>query len=70
MKDTDICKLLNLSNSTIYYWKKAPADDWRAIVYNYFALKAVEELTPEIDRIKKILHTRAHVEDKNTQKEG
>lgn len=70
MRDLEISKLLNISNRTLSDWKHAPSDNWRAIVYNYFALKTVEEIEPEIDRIKKILHTRAHVEDKNTQKEG
>ena len=70
MKDTELCKLLNIANSNLTVWKKAHADDWRALIYHYFSLKTVEEIQPEIDRIKKILHTRAHVEDKNEQKEG
>lgn len=59
MRDLEISKLLNISNRTLSDWKQAPTDNWRAIVYNYFSLKAVEELQPEIDRIKKILETRA-----------
>lgn len=59
MKDTELCKLLNIANSNLTVWKKAPSDDWRAIVYHYFSLKTVEELAPEIERIKKILEARA-----------
>ena len=58
MKDVEICKLLNIANSNLTVWKKAPADDWRAIIYEYFSLKAVEEVQPEIERIKKILESR------------
>jgi hypothetical protein len=58
MKDTELCKMLNIANSNLTMWKKAPADDWRAIIYHYFSLKTVEELQPEIDRIKKILEIR------------
>lgn len=58
MKDTELCKLLNIANSNLTVWKKAPADDWRAIVYHFFALKTLEEIEPEIDRIKNILKLR------------
>ena len=58
MKDTELCKLLNIANSNLTVWKKAPSDDWRAIIYHFFALKTVEEVQPEIERIEEILKTR------------
>lgn len=59
MRDFEICKAFNISSRTLAEWKKAPHDNWRALIYNYFSLKMPEEVTPEIDRIKKILETRA-----------
>lgn len=58
MRDLEISKLLNISNRTLSDWKQADHENWRAIVYNFFALKTVEELAPEIERIKNILKIR------------
>jgi len=58
MRDLEISKLLNISNRTLSDWKQAPTENWRAIVYHFFALKTLEEIESEIDRIKNILKLR------------
>lgn len=59
MRDMEMIELLQVPKGTLYQWKKiSNPDDWRALFYNYFSLKTVEEIKPEIERIEKILKMR------------
>jgi hypothetical protein len=59
LKDVELIENLKIPKGTMYQWKQITnKNDWRAIVYNYFSLKSVEEVKPEIERIEKILKAR------------
>ena len=56
MKDTEICQIFGIPSRTLSNWKIS--NDWRMKLYTYLSLKTTEEITPEMERIEKILKAR------------
>ncbi len=56
MKDIELCRILNIQNSTLADWKKRNnSDDWRYLIYKYLSIKPKAEFASEIERVKKLI---------------